>query len=316
MAAACGAVVASALSCQRAVKPVSPTWRSIGRKRPANDGCGQSDASATRVLSPTGANASSPVPTSSTPISARSGRRAPANDSATSAWKPRGCDACCVPGEHGHDGAVDLHRRAAHAARVAQGDEHHRRVAMQTRAEVLRLGNQRRAVVPGRDQARLQHVAVDLEDAAVARLDGDVALDVERRRRRAQLEVAPLGDGLPVLALALGRFPRFAAVALDHRADERLRRRQAGGDAALGLAQAALALGDDAADGLQGEAQGDDDAGERRRLAEEGKAPDCHGCAFLTGLAADLRRGRKNRPPQRRKCEGDVARRPRAVKRR
>ena len=28
------------------------------------------------------------------------------------------------------------------------------------------------------------------------------------------------------------------------------------------------------------------DAGERRRLAEEGKAPDGHGCAFLTGLAA------------------------------
>ena len=160
------------------------------------------------MLSPTGANASSPVPTSSTPISARSGRRAPANDSATSAWKPRGCDGVLRAGEHGHDGAVDLHRRAAHAARVAEGDEHHRRVAMQARAEVLRLGDQRRAVVPGRDQARLQHVAVDLEDAAVARLDGDVSLDVERRRRRAQLEVAPLGDGLPVLALALGRFPR------------------------------------------------------------------------------------------------------------
>ena len=82
---ACGAVVARALSCQRAVKPVPPTCRSIGRKRPPNDGCGQSDASVTRVLSPTGANASSPVPTSSRPTSARIGRRAPANDSATSA---------------------------------------------------------------------------------------------------------------------------------------------------------------------------------------------------------------------------------------
>src|SRR5204863_1664848 len=95
-----------------------------------------------------------------------------------------------------------------------------------------------------------------------------------------------LGHRLPVLALALRRLPGFAAIALDHRADDRLRRRQAGGDAALGLAQAALALGDDAAHGLQGEAQGDDDAGERRRLAEEGKAADRHGCAFLTGLAA------------------------------
>ena len=66
---------------------------------------------------------------------------------------------------------------------------------------------------------------------------------------------------------------RLAAVAHDHRADERLRRRQAGGDAALGLAQAPLALGDDAADRLQCEAEGDDDAGERRRLAEEGEAP-------------------------------------------
>ena len=38
------------------------------------------------------------------------------------------------PGEHRHGGAVDLHRRAAHAARVAEGDEHHRRVAVQARA--------------------------------------------------------------------------------------------------------------------------------------------------------------------------------------
>ena len=90
--------------------------------------------------------------------------------------------------------------------------------------------------------------------------------------------------------------PRLAAVALDHRTDDRLRGRQAGGDAALGLAQAALALGDDAADGLQGEAQGDDDAGERRRLAEKGKAPDGHGCAFLTGLAATCGMARRIGP--------------------
>jgi hypothetical protein len=135
-------------------------------------------------------------------------------------------------------------------------------------------------------EARLQHVAVDLEDAAVARLDRDVALDVERCRHRRQLEVAPLGHGLPVLAFALRRFPRLAAIALDERADDRLRRRQAGGDAALGLAQPPLALGDDSAHRLQGDDEGDDDAREGERFAEKGEAPDCHGVPFSTGCAA------------------------------
>lgn len=98
---ACGADVARALSCQRAVNPVSPTLRSSGSKRPPNEGCGQSDASVTRVLAPTGAKARSPVPTSSRPTSAWSGRRAPANASATSARKPRGWAAWPVPASTG-----------------------------------------------------------------------------------------------------------------------------------------------------------------------------------------------------------------------
>ena len=76
--ASCGAVVASAFSFQVARKPVSPTVRSSGRKRPANDGCGQSDASSTRVDSPTGAKARSPVPTSSIAICTESALDEPA----------------------------------------------------------------------------------------------------------------------------------------------------------------------------------------------------------------------------------------------
>src|SRR4029079_12024197 len=76
------------------------------------------------------------------------------------------------------------------------------------------------------------------------------------------------------------------AVALDERADDRLRRRQAGCDAALGLAQTPLALGDDSAHRLQGQDERDDDGREGERFGEEGEAPDCHGVPFSTGCAA------------------------------
>ena len=219
-------------------------------------------------------------------------------------------------GEHRRGDAVDLHRRAAHAARVAQGDEQHRRIAVQARAGMSRFGNQRCAVVPGGDQARLQHVAVDLEDASVARLDRDVALDVERRRGRAQLEVVPLGDRFPVLALALDRLPALAAVALDHRTDQRLRRRQAGGDAALGFAQSSFSFGDDAAHRLERDRQGDEDGRQGERLGEQGKTSGCHGCAFFDGLRRDVRRGRDDRPRPRRKCESAAVDPAPSVKRR
>ncbi|HEY3635495.1 MAG TPA: hypothetical protein VGK95_10630 [Caldimonas sp.] len=217
-----------------------------------------------------------------------------------------------VPGpcRHRHGGAVDLHGCAAHAARVAEGDEQHRRVTVQARARVLGLRHQRRALVPGRTQACLQHVTVDLEDAAVARLDGDVALDVERRRGCAQLVVAPLGHRLFVLAFALRHFPGLAAVARDDRAEQRLRRGQAGGDAPLGLAQPALALGDDSAHRLQGEHEGEEDGAQGDRLAEQGKAAVGHGCAFFDELRRHRRRRRQDRPRERRQCEGDTAPRP------
>ena len=197
-------------------------------------------------------------------------------------------------GQHRHGDAVDLHRRAAHTARIAEGDEQRRRVAHQTRAGVLRLRGERCAVAPTRDETRLQDVAVDLEDAAVARLDRGVAVNVERRRGRDELEVAPLGHGLPVLALALRGLPGLAAIALEHRPDERLRRRQAGRDAALGLAQSSGALGDDAAHGFESQDEGDQHRGERERFADQGKASGgCHGCCLVRWFAPQAGRRRE-----------------------
>ena len=81
------------------------------------------------------------------------------------------------------------------------------------------LRNQGAAVRPGRGQGRLHHVAVDLEDAAVARLERDLGGDVEVGRRGGQLPRAALGHQLPVLALALDRLPALGAVALQDRAE-------------------------------------------------------------------------------------------------
>jgi hypothetical protein len=175
----------------------------------------------------------------------------------------------------------------------------------------LRFGDEGSAVVPAGAHPRLQDVAVDLEDAAVARLDRDVALHVERRRRRAQLEVASLDDGLLVLAFALRLLPRLAAVARDDRADDRLRRREARGDAALGLAQPSLALGDDAAHRLQGEHEGDQDGDHCDRFGEERETTRCHEVVpFSTSCTANRGRRRQDRRAQRRECEGDAAPRP------
>ena len=185
-------------------------------------------------------------------------------------------------GEHRHDGAIDLHRRAAHATRVAERDEHRRRVALHPRAGMNRLRDEREPVVPGRHEARLQHVAVDLEDAAVARLDRDVALDVEGRGRLDEREVAPLRHRRLLLALALRRLPALGAVARQHGADERLRGGEAGCDAALGLAQPAGALGDDAAHRFEREDEREQHGREREPFADEGEASGGgHGCAFV-----------------------------------
>ena len=62
----------------------------------------------------------------------------------------------------------------------------------------------------------------------------------------ASFQRAALGHQLPVLALALDRLPALGAVALQDRAEHGLARGEAGGDARLGLAQPAFALGDDA----------------------------------------------------------------------
>jgi hypothetical protein len=56
----------------------------------------------------------------------------------------------------GQDGgvlAVDAHRRAAHAARVAEREQHLRRVAAQARAGVLGARHEGAAVGPGRRRA-------------------------------------------------------------------------------------------------------------------------------------------------------------------
>ena len=225
--AACGAVVASALSCQRALKPASPTWRSSGRKRPANDGCGQSDASVDagaaadrRERELAGADqldadlgAQRPVARRRTTRRRRHGSRADARRAA--------CRRAPAP----------RRRRSAPRRCARRANRRARRTApaLRTAAASRRAracGTQRGAVVPGRDQARLQDVAVDLEDAAIARLDRDVALDVERRRRRAQHELAPLGDRLALLPFARHRLPGLAAIAGDDRADQRLARRR------------------------------------------------------------------------------------------
>src|SRR5664279_2452601 len=79
----CGALVARALTSQRALNPLSSTLLSSGRNLPANDGCGQGEVSSTLVNSAIGANASSPVPTSSSSTCAASGSCAAGQLSAT-----------------------------------------------------------------------------------------------------------------------------------------------------------------------------------------------------------------------------------------
>src|SRR5207244_13619898 len=118
-------------------------------------------------------------------------------------------------GQHGGLPAVDADRGAAHAARVAEGEQHLRRIAAQARAGMLGARHERAAVGPGRRERSLHDVAVDLEDAAVARLEGDLRVDVERRRRGGELPGAPLGHELAILALALDRLPGLGAVALE-----------------------------------------------------------------------------------------------------
>ena len=171
-------------------------------------------------------------------------------------------------GQHGPRAAVELGGGAAHATRIAEGHEQDRRRALHARAGAAHRQLQAETVVPCRRQARLQHVAVDLEDAAVARLGGGLGLDVERGGRLAEHELALLGDRLPVLSFALRHLPRFGAGAREHRAEHRLRGSQAGSDAGLGFAQAPLPFLDHAADGLQRDHEHEQNGAERDRLAE------------------------------------------------
>ena len=151
-AAACGAVVASALSCQRALKPVSPTCRSSGRKRPANDGCGQSDGERDlgRCRRPARTRARRCRPARRRSRRA-SGRCAPANDSATSAWKPRGCAACCVPGRTGTT-APSICTAALRTPRESPRATNSTGASQCSREPgAAPAGTQRRAVGPGGD---------------------------------------------------------------------------------------------------------------------------------------------------------------------
>ena len=179
-----------------------------------------------------------------------------------------------VTGARQHRGlaAIDTDRGAAHAARVAEREQHLWRLAAQARAGVLGLRPQGAAVRPGGGQGRLHHVAVDLEDAAIARLERDLGGNVEAGRRRGQLPGAALGHHLAILALALDCIPALDAVALQDRTEHGLAGGEAGGDARLGLAQPPFALGDDGGHGLQGDAQGEQDENDREDLAEQREA--------------------------------------------
>ncbi len=206
--------------------------------------------------------------------------------------------------QHRRRRAVDAHHGAAHAARIAEGDEDIRRFTLQAGTGMLGLRHQRRAVVPGGGERRLHDVAVDLEDTAMARLDRGARLDVEQRGGGSELPGAPLRHGLSVPALALGRFPALDAITLQDRTEHGLVRGQAGGDAGLGLAQPPFALRDDAADGAEREHETEQHGGDGDRLAEQGKSRQARwrGHGGLRG--GDGEGSRPRSKPVRSACEG------------
>jgi hypothetical protein len=74
--------------------------------------------------------------------------------------------------------------------------------------------------------------------------------------------------------------PAFVAAPQQHRAEQTLLRGKAVGHAALCLAQATLAFGDDAADHVQRQGQRDRHAADREGLAEQGEFHGEGSCAM------------------------------------
>ena len=193
-----------------------------------------------------------------------------------------------VAGTGGDHEAVTthLHRRLADAARIAHAHHQHRGLADEARTRVLGHRAQRGERGPLGLELGAAYVGVDLEQRAITRLHRHRGLHRELARRGRQLELAPVGGGGAVAAVALGGFPLLAALAVQHRAQHRLPAGLALLDAGHGLVETLLALIGQAADAAEAEHQQADDHGQGHGLGEEGVQ--FHGCGSLVDGSAAL----------------------------
>jgi len=159
-----------------------------------------------------------------------------------------------------------LERHRAQAARVADGDHHPRVLAAQP-ALVLGHRHQRAERGPARLQRDLARIPVHLEQAALALLLVQRAVDAEFGRYRRQHEVAPLGIPCLLLAGPADALPLLGAAALQHRPQQHLRSRLRQRHAGLGGALALLALVDQPADAHQHHQQ------QQRHAAQDQQLP-------------------------------------------